>query len=45
MSGTEEISEKLAVLDLEYEETRAEDDEENAGQGHTLSELKAFEHN
>ena len=31
MSGTEEISEKLAVLDLEYEETRAEDDEENAG--------------
>ena len=31
MSGTEEISEKLAVLDLEYAENRAEEDEEIAG--------------
>ena len=42
MSGTEEISEKLAVLDLEYAENRAEEDEENAGQGQTLSKLEIF---
>ena len=31
MSEIEKISEKLEVLDLEYEETRADEDEVNAG--------------
>ena len=31
MSEIEKISEKLEVLDLEYEEYRAHEDQENAG--------------